>query len=110
MLALSFAPSLAVAEDAPPPPQQRQEVTPRLVPTFENDKFIGLKVYAIRKGSRLDQNGFQNGDVLMVIDGEPTNTDAGTRAAYDKVVRGDADASVKVRRRGQDITVESKRR
>jgi S1-C subfamily serine protease len=77
---------------------------------MQNGTLIGLKVYAIRKGSRLDQNGIMNGDTLLAIDGEPVPTEAGTRAAYDKVVRGDADASVKLRRRGQDITVETKRR
>jgi hypothetical protein len=107
-VALLLAPSFAVAEDAPP--SQQREDKPRIVPAMRDGKLEGLKLYAIRKGSRLDQQGFMNGDTLLVIDGEPVITEAGTRAVHDKVLRGDADASVKLRRRGQEITVESKRR
>jgi C-terminal processing protease CtpA/Prc len=102
VLALSFAPSIATAEDKPPVAQPGE---PRLVPAMKDGVLVGLKLYAIRKDTRLEKIGFQNGDTLTKIDGEPVITEAGTRAVFDKLIRGTDDVTIELTRRGQTTTV-----
>lgn len=108
MLGLLVAPSLAAADDLAPP-SQPQTQDARLVPVMQDGKFVGIKVYAIRQGGRFAAAAFQNGDTILTIDGEPVTTDAGKQALNDKVIRGTADATVVVKRRGNQVTLTSKR-
>src|SRR5688572_27367902 len=104
ILALLFAPSLAAADDPKLP-----EVHARLVPAMQNGTMIGLKVYAIKDESRLRPAGVENGDTLLEVDGLGVLTVDGARAFYDRVIRGDADATIKVLRRGKPVALTSRR-
>ena len=41
----------------------------RVVASYQNGVFAGLKMFSIRPGTVLDQLGLQNGDTLVEIDG-----------------------------------------
>lgn len=99
-LALATAPlaSLARADQAPAAP-----AGPRFVPTVRDGKPIGVKVYAIRPGTRLADQKFENGDLLLRVDGESVVTEKGGVLLRDSVLEGKADAVVELERRGQPM-------
>jgi S1-C subfamily serine protease len=105
MLLLAFGLSGGPTLAATPQPEQADA---RLVPTIENGGYTGLKVCAIQPGGRFQSAHFQNGDIIEQVDGQPITTDAGSRALYDRVIEGSADATVVVRRKGARITLTSR--
>src|SRR4051812_22653335 len=103
-LAASPAPSYADST----PPNQATSAGARLVPVVKDDVYVGLKVYAIESGSRFDQAGFENGDMIEKIGGEPVTTAKGIEALNNNVIRGAADATIDVVRKGAHIQLVSK--
>lgn len=97
-LALATAPlaSVAHADQAPTAP-----AGPRFVPTLRDGKPIGVKVYSIRPGTRLAEQKFENGDLLLRVDGESVVTEKGGVLLRDSVIEGKADAVVELERGGQ---------
>ena len=55
---------------ATPKPTEGAERNERLVPTIADGAFIGFKVFAIQPESRYAKAGFQDGDLIVAIDGE----------------------------------------
>lgn len=72
---LTFALSLAspplAAADVAPPPAVAPRASPRFVPTLRDGRLVGLKAFAIRKGTRFDRGGLRNGDLIEAIDRAP---------------------------------------
>lgn len=105
---LALAPALAGADPSPPSHSDLAAAGARLVPALRDGKPEGLKVYAIRPGSRFDAIGLRNGDTILRVDGVSVVTDAGAHALVDKVIAGKADATIAIRRKGAATTIESK--
>ena len=79
----------------------------RLVPAMRNGKPEGFKVYAIKPDSLIAKLGFENGDTLIAILGEPmTSADRGLEA-YTKIrnVKPGEPIDVVVMRKGAPITL-----
>jgi predicted Ser/Thr protein kinase len=58
--------------------------TARLVPTEQDGKPLGLKVFTLRPGTFLDAIGLANGDVIVAINGQPVTSEAELAAVLDK--------------------------
>lgn len=79
----------------------------RLVPTIRNGKPEGFKVYAIKPDSLIAKLGFENGDTLIAILGEPmTSADRGLEV-YTKIrnIAPGEPVDVIVMRKGAPITL-----
>ena len=68
----------------------------RVVPSAGVDGLLGFKVFGIRRGSILQRLGFQNGDLVRTVAGQPIT-------APDRAL---APGGVLVRRRGQEARAE----
>lgn len=77
----------------------------RLVPSIRDGKPAGYKVYAIKPGSRLASQRFENGDTIEKVDGESVTTDKGIGMLRDAVLAGKADAKVEIQRKGVTIVI-----
>lgn len=97
-LALAFAPSAVLAEQAPPPKAEAEKEA-RFVPAMKDGKPEGYKVYAIRAGGRFEKAGLQNGDTITHVNGTiATATTAGP--ALTQLMDGTAEVKVTVTRKG----------
>ena len=77
----------------------------RLVPTVNEGKSDGFRIFGIRKGSAMDLLGFQNGDMLVSVMGLPMTSPDQALEAYAKA-RNASVIPVVVRRGGTDMTLE----
>ncbi|MGE0546364.1 MAG: PDZ domain-containing protein [Kofleriaceae bacterium] len=82
-LTLGHSTHVALADDAPKPVERssgRLQDGARFVPAVGGSprRLIGIKVYAIRDGSRAARSGLHNGDTIVAVDGVAATTPDGT--------------------------------
>jgi hypothetical protein len=76
----------------------------RLVPTWKDGDWIGLKVFVIQPGSLADRLGLENGDTLRSIDGRAILSPEDVFAAYQHA-KDEREITVRLLRRGTDLTL-----
>jgi len=106
---LLFAPiSSAVAEDAPPAKTAPAQDA-RFVPALRDGKPYGIKVYAIKPGSRYAIAGLRNGDTLITVDGQSVNDTASEQAFREVIIEGTRTGKVELDRQNKrlEITMEA---
>ena len=107
-LALAAAPTTIAFADAPPKTTPAPDIGARLVPTMRDGKPEGLKVYAIKAGSRFAEAKFENGDTILKVNGEAVIETKGGLLLADDVIEGKADATVELVRKGSPMKLEVK--
>lgn len=99
-------PVVAVAEDAKPAPTKpAPKDEPRFVPTVKDGKPVGVKIYAIKPGSRFAVQGYKNGDTLTAVDGQSVNDTATETAFREVVMEGTRGGKVDLIRAGKAMTL-----
>ncbi len=88
--------------DARPQSVSNRVLEVRFVPLVRDGRLVGLKVFAIRDGSRYERAALRNGDTIEAIDGAWVlhHTDAA------KLTDARRDVSVRVRRPGTPETLD----
>jgi type II secretory pathway component PulC len=76
----------------------------RVVPVTSGNRVTGLRLFGLRPKTRLAALGFQNGDQLESLNGEPLTTPEQALSAY-AAARNADDLRVKLLRRGQSIVL-----
>jgi general secretion pathway protein C len=76
----------------------------RIVPSFQNGKPNGFKLFSIRPGSLYSKIGIQNGDVIQKINGYEMNDPAKAFDIYSKLKDSSA-ITVDIVRRGRTQTM-----
>ncbi|MBW2455512.1 MAG: PDZ domain-containing protein [Deltaproteobacteria bacterium] len=78
----------------------------RIIPKLEGGKVVGMKLYGIRRSSVLGALGFQNGDTITAINGQPVASPDRMLELYSKLTpTPGAEATVEVLRKGEPITL-----
>ncbi|MBI5497791.1 MAG: PDZ domain-containing protein [Deltaproteobacteria bacterium] len=76
----------------------------RIVPSFENGKSNGFKLFSIRPNSIFNKIGMQNGDVISKINGYDMSTPDKALEVYNKL-KDAKEINVEMNRRGQKMTM-----
>ncbi|MBN8611408.1 MAG: hypothetical protein J0L92_12515 [Deltaproteobacteria bacterium] len=76
----------------------------RIIPHTESGEVVGLRLYGVRRGSVLGSLGFQNGDTITHIDGQPVTGLDMVLESYARH-RDFQRITVDVTRRGQPMTL-----
>jgi S1-C subfamily serine protease len=108
ILFLLVAAPLVAAEDAKPAPAKpapEAKDTPRFVPSMKDGKPYGVKIYAIKPGSRFAVQGYLNGDTLVAVDGQSVNDKATEATFREVVVEGTRGGKVDLDRQGKRMSL-----
>lgn len=76
----------------------------RIVPSFENGRANGFKLFSIRPGSIFSKIGIQNGDVISKINGYDINSPDKALEVYAKL-KDSKEITVELKRRGNPQTM-----
>ena len=76
----------------------------RIVPSFQDGKANGFKLFSIKPGSLYAKIGLRNGDVIQKINGYELNSPDKALEVYQKL-RDSSAVSIEMLRRGQSTTV-----
>jgi S1-C subfamily serine protease len=99
-------PVLAVAEETKPAPTKpAANESPRFVPALKDGKPQGIKIYAIKPGSRFAVQGYKNGDTLTAVDGQSVNDKATEATFREVVIDGTRGGKVELLRAGKPMTL-----
>jgi general secretion pathway protein C len=77
----------------------------RILPKWEDGEMLGVELAAIKNGSLLQDAGFQNGDVIVEMNGIPVDSPEQS-AKLMKEFSSARSISATVNRRGQDVTLQ----
>lgn len=77
----------------------------RILPKWEDGEMMGVELAAIKNGSLLQDAGFQNGDVIVEMNGIPVDSPEQS-AKLMKEFSSARSISARVNRRGQDVTLQ----
>ena len=73
----------------------------RAVPYFRNGKSIGMRLFAIRRGSLYEKVGLQNGDILKSVNGQDVGDPAEALKLFE-MLKNERSIKVQVERAGAD--------
>lgn len=76
----------------------------RIVPSFQDGRANGFKLFSIKPGSLYSKIGLRNGDVIQKINGYELNSPDKALEVYQKL-RDSSSVSIELTRRGQGTTV-----
>jgi general secretion pathway protein C len=77
----------------------------RIVPSFQNGKADGFKLFSIKPGSIYSKIGLQNGDVIRKINGYEINSPDKALEIYQKL-RDAQSVNIELKRRGRDMSMQ----
>ena len=60
----------------------------RMLPKYEGGQMVGVQMSAIKPGSWLEQVGFENGDTVTEVDGQPVSGSDGAPQLFQKLTQG----------------------
>lgn len=76
----------------------------RIVPSFQNGKADGFKLFSIKPGSIYSKIGLQNGDVIRKINGYEINSPDKALEIYQKL-RDASSVQIELKRRGREMNL-----